>query len=290
MKKIYFIFAILIFNFLSAPIFAQNKTKSSASAPKFTLIDESNIFRLRPLTESLIIGSSVALLGTEHSLKYFAKFNLFDYKTGGYGAEASRDYIPTMDLIFMQPYSNVLNHVSWGSLALTALTPALFGFTEEKSQWLTLSVMYAETLLLATSFKDLSKTFVVRARPYMYYDLSGAPQNKLENYDWENSFFSGHTTWAFAAATFTSYVFCQNHPDTKWRYAVIGGTYALASLTGILRISAGCHFLSDVICGAIAGSITGFLVPYFHTAKFWKKSKNVEFSLVPNGFYLTARL
>lgn len=291
MKKI-FICVVLTLS-LFCNLFAQNNSsdqKDKTEKTNFTFIDQTDIFRLRPLTDGLLLGTGVGLIGLDHGLEFLAKLNQIDYRTGNFGAGASRDNIPTLDALLMHGYSKPLNYISWGTLALTALTPAIFAFTEPSNHWLTIGVMYAEAMLLTTGIKDLAKNLVIRPRPYMYYDLSMAPQDHLADYDWENSFFSGHTAWAFTAASFTSYVFCQYNPDSKLRFAVIGGTFGAAALTAVLRVAGGNHFASDVLCGAVAGTIAGFIVPYLHTIPFWKNNNNVELSILPNGFLIAARL
>jgi membrane-associated phospholipid phosphatase len=71
-----------------------------------------------------------------------------------------------------------------------------------------------------------------------------------------NSFPSGHTTSAFAAAEFL-------HQEYKHRspiYSILG--YAAATTTGILRMYNNKHYLSDVIAGAGFGILSTKLV-YF---------------------------
>ena len=123
--------------------------------------------------------------------------------------------------------------------------------------------MYAEAFLLANGIKELTKTFVSRPRPYMYFD--GYPQKKLDEGDWDDSFFSGHTALAFTGAAFTSYVFAKYNPDSPWRFAVAAGTYTLAAATGIMRVAGGNHFVTDVLVGAAVGTACGILVPWLHT-------------------------
>jgi membrane-associated phospholipid phosphatase len=69
-----------------------------------------------------------------------------------------------------------------------------------------------------------------------------------------NSFPSGHTTTAFAAAEFL-------HQEYKHRsplYSILG--YAAATTTGILRMYNNRHYLSDVVAGAGFGMLSTKLV------------------------------
>jgi undecaprenyl-diphosphatase len=126
----------------------------------------------------------------------------------------------------------------------------------------TLGAMYAESVALAYGCKELAKTLVARKRPYAYFDRQ--PADALD--DGANSFFSGHTTLAFNGAAFASAVFAEYYPDSPAKIPVAAGSFALAAATGALRVAGGCHFLSDVLAGALVGSATGFLVPLAHRA------------------------
>ena len=153
------------------------------------------------------------------------------------------------------------------------------------SEWLTIGTMYLETILIANGIKEWTKLLVYRPRPYMYFD--DYPQEKVEDGDWNCSFPSGHTTLAFAGAAFTTMVFCQCFPDSKWKYAVAGGAFGIAAVTGGLRMASGNHFLTDVLVGAVIGTACGFAVPYMHTKSFYgnfqKKSGGARAAVTPAG-------
>ena len=150
--------------------------------------------------------------------------------------------------------------------------------------------MYTETALIANGIKDITKLIVDRPRPYMYFD--GYPQKEIEERDWCKSFPSGHTTMAFTAAAFNTYVFSKYFPDSPWRFVVAGGSYAIAVTTAALRLASGNHFATDVLTGAAIGTLCGFLVPYLHTLNTGKADKQgqaqtLSAQVVPNGFYVT---
>jgi undecaprenyl-diphosphatase len=62
------------------------------------------------------------------------------------------------------------------------------------------------------------------------------------------SFPSNHSAQAFMAATVLSAAF------ERWRVPL----FTLAALVGYSRIYIGVHFISDVICGAVAGMAVGY--------------------------------
>lgn len=75
-----------------------------------------------------------------------------------------------------------------------------------------------------------------------------------------NSFPSGHTSAAFAAAVAWAHTL-----PKRWMKAV---GLVMAVLMGLSRLYVGVHFPVDVLCGALVGSLCGFLG--------WKLLLNIE--------------
>ena len=69
------------------------------------------------------------------------------------------------------------------------------------------------------------------------------------SYSSNSSFPSGHTTQAFAVASVIA-----NHYDESW---VAYSSYTVASLVGVARIYHDAHFASDVLAGALIGTLVG---------------------------------
>ncbi|TDE11034.1 phosphatase PAP2 family protein [Dyadobacter psychrotolerans] len=80
-----------------------------------------------------------------------------------------------------------------------------------------------------------------------------------------NSFPSGHTTQAFAAATFLS----EEYKGTyRWMpYA----SYTVASSVGILRVANNRHYISDVLVGAGVGFLSIKVAYWTHQYKWGKR-------------------
>ena len=237
-------------------------------------------FALNPVNEGVELGIGALLSGSALICDKFVHI-----KTNDFNAEAlNKSAIPTLDQIFMRPYSKPLHIAGTGTMALTMAIPAIFAILPSK-EWLTIGTMYAETLLIANGIKEWTKLLVHRARPYMYFD--GYPMDKVADGDWDSSFPSGHTTLAFAGAAFATMVFCQCFPDSNWKYGVAAGSFGLALITGILRMLSGNHYLTDVLVGAVIGTACGFLVPYLHTksfySKFERRSDGARASVTPSG-------
>jgi membrane-associated phospholipid phosphatase len=116
-------------------------------------------------------------------------------------------------------------------------------------------VLDAEALTLTGLITETTKRLVGRERP------PGPGEN--------DSFFSGHTSVAAAAAT----IVCLQHVQLELLgnsaadAAVCGGAAAAALSTGLLRVMSDRHYASDVIAGAAAGVGSAFLVYNLHVRR-----------------------
>ena len=195
----------------------------------------------------------------------------------------NKNEVNQLDRLFMNPYSKPLDKTADVLTVLTLAAPAVLVSTPS-DQWLTEGIMYTEACLFSYGLKAIGKACVERVRPYMYFD--GYPQDEVLDGDYLNSWPSAHTTMAFTSAAFTSYVFSKYYPDSPWRFAVIGGTYAAATAVGILRMASGNHFLTDVLTGAAIGTLSGFIIPYVHTLWAKKLPETDKVQLQASPFHL----
>ena len=218
---------------------------------------ESSPFELNLVKDSILLGSGTFLCATDFLLDDVIKFNQTDFD----GNLLERSSVNAFDRIFMNAYSNPLDKLGTVLCGASLLIPAA-NLAVSSSEYLTIAVMYAQTILFAHGTKETLKILVNRPRPYMYFE--NYPVEEVQKGDWNNSFPSGHTTYAFAGASFASYVFSVYFKDSPIKWAVISGSVALATGTAICRIMSGNHFLSDVIAGALIGSASGILIPVLH--------------------------
>ena len=203
------------------------------------------------------------------------------------GRVYDKDDINAFDRLFMHAYNKPLNAVGNAMMALIpagalGLNALCIYKNYELRDVLTETVMAAEVFLMAHTAPHVLKPLVSRVRPYNYYSAVDNPQKS----DWNHSFFSGHTSMAFAGATFGSYTFCKWFPDSRLKIPVIAISYSLATFTGISRLYAGCHFATDVLVGAVAGTAIGFLVPWLHTLN----TNETQVALLPNGVSFRQKL
>jgi membrane-associated phospholipid phosphatase len=150
------------------------------------------------------------------------------------------------------------------TLGLTALAAsdeeALSGFPLD-------ALIIAEATMVAGVINQIAKFGFARERPFVHY-LPRAPEAVREltasPSDDNLSFFSGHTTFAFAIATSSGTV------ATLRGYRLAPVVWAtgltMATSVGYLRIAADKHYFSDVMIGLIVGSVVGVGMPLlFHS-------------------------
>ena len=122
-------------------------------------------------------------------------------------------------------------------------------------------LMSVQTLLLNSGLTNITKTTVKRPRPYLYNE-DVALRLKLKKSD-RYSFFSGHTSTTAAMSFLTASMYNDYNPGNN--NTVIWGLAALIpAYTGMQRVRAGKHFLSDVIVGYVVGAGVGLLGPALH--------------------------
>lgn len=120
-------------------------------------------------------------------------------------------------------------------------------------------LIVVESTMVAMLVNQLVKFEAARQRPYARHGLvlRGGTEDNL-------SFFSGHTTWGFASAVAAGSV--ASIRGYRGAPAVWAGGLVFAAVTGYLRIGADRHWLTDVLTGAVIGSIAGAVIPRLHFA------------------------
>ena len=155
---------------------------------------------------------------------------------------------------------------------------ALLALPAARREGLPLGIMLAETCLLSSGLTTVLKAGIRRPRPYVYFGASdGVP---LEKYD-QTSFVSGHTSASATGAFFVASVFEDLYPNSKLRPYVWAAAITVPAVTGMLRVRAGRHYVSDVICGYAIGAAAGCVVPWLHRVN--EKMKRVEVNVAGNG-------
>ncbi len=231
---------------------------------------------LDPLKDGILLGVGLPAAGLT---EYFVRTSTRDVL-----GVPDRSDVNAFDRLALFHYSSGLDTAGDVLLVATALAPVTYGFFLQPSQMFTAGVIYVETIAFADAAKNAFKLAIARYRPYMY---SGGASG-VDSSENDQSFLSGDSTIAFAAATATVYLFASYFPGSPWFVPLTAGAYGLATLTAALRVAAGMHFMTDVIAGAVLGTAIGYAVPYLHrTVKSGDDKLAMDVS--PAGLTLTYR-
>ena len=164
--------------------------------------------------------------------------------------------------------------------AALILSPTLLAFSEEvRNDFTPVLTMYFQTLILAEALPLTLKGITQRTRPFAYNEDTPLEEKQTQNA--KRSFFSGHTSVAFAMAVFLSTVYSDYHPNSHWKPFVWGVSLLAASTIGYLRYAAGKHFTTDIITGALVGSALGYFIPFIHRTN--ESDLDVSFGINGNG-------
>jgi membrane-associated phospholipid phosphatase len=119
-------------------------------------------------------------------------------------------------------------------------------------------IVYGQALTASLLLNSMSKNLVLRARPSVSHEaVTPITDDHL-------SFYSGHSSLSFAAATSGSYLHAAVESDLTLRSLHFGTAFALASFTAHARVRAGRHYPTDVLLGALSGIGVGIAVPLLH--------------------------
>lgn len=185
----------------------------------------------------------------------------------------SRDNINSFDRSASFNFSEKSRGISDALLGVALVSPALlFADKNMRSDFSTISTMYIETIWYAVFLTSIAKGSAQRIRLYAY-NKEVSMSDKLTS-ETRRSFYSGHTSTAFASLVFLSTVFSEYYPNSKYTPYVIAGSVLTAGAVGLMRVQAGVHFPTDVIAGALTGAAIGYLIPYFHK----QQSSNLSIS------------
>ena len=183
--------------------------------------------------------------------------------------------------------------VSWPFVA-DALTGAWWyrGSREAAQE---MALIDLETLAVSGALQGATNVFVSRERPYgRNCGTSELPSDALDctgsiHY---RSFFSGHAAFSFTGAA----LICIHHFENDligapWDALSCVGGYAVAATTATFRVVSDVHYASDVLTGALLGTLVGYGVPLLHYRNVIKPeaaSTSLQLHLVPapNGIGL----
>ena len=145
----------------------------SAQDNKNSWLGSGDVFKIEPVTDSVLFGTGLALNGT-----YLVCDKLLKTKDVPFdGNILDKSTVNAFDQPLMNPYNHTLAKTGDAFLITALASPVLFA-AAPSNEWFTITAMYAETVLLANGIKDLTKLVVDRPRPSMSFD--GYQQKNME--------------------------------------------------------------------------------------------------------------
>lgn len=170
--------------------------------------------------------------------------------------EAARDALLWDDAATARHASDA---VAFGLIPAAAAANALLAAGGERDGWVDLLVV-VQAATIAADLNQLAKFAVGRERPFVHFGNYPADPARADDPDDDLSFFSGHTTLAFALAAASGTVSSmRGDRSAPW---VWGAGVTLAATVGYLRIAGDMHYLTDVLTGAAVGTAVGVGVPW----------------------------
>lgn len=126
-----------------------------------------------------------------------------------------------------------------------------------------MALIDAEAMAVVALIQGLTKTFSKRERPYVQ-DCTDDAGGRCSAVDRFRSHFSGHTALAFtgAALTCSHQIHLDLYDDPTAGALTCVAAMSVAGTTGLLRIAADEHHVSDVLVGAAVGVTVGFGLPW----------------------------
>lgn len=213
-------------------------------------------FEMKPNADLVIMPITVIGAAVGHSL------------TNNTGLPVLADYeqhsildIPFFDNLNTE-YRSTYADISDVLLGLQLISPLAYGFSDTYRYELgTVGMMYYQTMSLNYGLNATTKAIIARSRPLSY--SKNTSEDMLLDPDTKFSFYSGHSSSAYASAVFNS-IMLSEMPQTTLRDIGIGLNLANATAIATLRVLAGKHFLSDVVIGAVIGSGIAYLITEVH--------------------------
>ncbi|MBI5534623.1 MAG: phosphatase PAP2 family protein [Deltaproteobacteria bacterium] len=173
--------------------------------------------------------------------------------------DGARPYNVTWDVISYMPVSLAMGGALAPSSARWASGDGTAGETGEST------LVLAEALGVNFAITEVAKLAMPRPRPFLAFPSSTYDPARTAP-DANASFWSGHTSAAFAAAAIGAFDACRSDSPLGCVGPAIG-LHTLAASTGLMRVLAGKHHVTDVIVGAAVGSAIGGAVALAHAPK-----------------------
>lgn len=208
----------------------------------------------------------VTAIGTGWSLYAFTKIYSKDKSSEEKILSLDKNDIPSFDRhgadVYHPKASEVANTLFYGSMPLPVL---LMLDKEVRKDALKIAILYLESMAVTGLLYTGSVYLNDRYRPYAYNPNVAMSQRTRGGA--KNSFFAGHVALVGTSTFFIAKVLNDYHPGSKVKWLPFTLAGLATGTTAYLRYRGGQHFLSDIILGAVVGTLSGILVPHVHKNK-----------------------
>jgi len=176
--------------------------------------------------------------------------------------------------------AHLMSHITaYGLIPLSALSVSSLSPRSNDSRALWMSaVLMIEAATTAEILAKSVQFLTGRRRPSSYFQDPRSPTPEDHT-----SFFSGHTSVAFAMAVAAgTHAEMTEHAFKNWTW---GLGLTLATATAYLRIASDHHYFTDVLMGALTGSLVGASVPRLR-ARFqaaFQRDADLRLTPLPSG-------
>jgi len=153
-----------------------------------------------------------------------------------------------------------------------------------------MALVNLQTLAISGAVQGITNVLVSRERPYgSECGTAALPSAAVdcEGPTHYRSFFSGHAAFSFTSAA----LICMDHAKhhllgEPWDTLSCAGGYAVAASTATFRVVADVHYATDVLSGAVVGTLIGYGVPllhYSHVDLGTVRAGSLHMQVVPSG-------
>jgi hypothetical protein len=226
-------------------------------------------------TAAIVTGSELVLIGTGLALKSSLVPDDCHWCVPPQLDTWARQVLKWPDTMPAEKGSNALQLIlPIGAVTTLWIWAAPHGNRQVAEDLLVVTEAATTTMLLTM----VSKIATVRLRPFALASNDPNPPYNLM------SFWSGHTSFAFAVAAASTQV-ARLRGRSGWK-GLAAVMFAGAALTGYLRIAADQHWLTDVVTGAAVGTAVGLALPVLVMRPAEGRRPPVTLAPAPGGLAL----
>ena len=184
----------------------------------------------------------------------------------------STSNIPAIDLSAHSRWSPRADKISNLGTYAAMLSPGLLFFSPSvhRKDWGTIILLSAETFAMTDFTVQMTKSLVLRPRPFLYNPDVIVPESLLKDNMHRFSMMSGSTAYASAMCFTGASLFSAYHPNASLKPYVWAAAAIIPTVIGFLRYQSGHHYPTDIFVGYAVGTGIGLAIPYIHKkATIW---------------------